>query len=382
MNEIVHGGIDYGELARLGIDPARVLDFSVNGNPYGPSPRVREVLPQVDIAHYPDRHCLALRQAILDCELAGSGLAREHVLCGNGTAELIWAVARALLAPGATTAIIGPTFGEYAPACRSVGAGVTEIRPDPPELALGAFDIAARLRDERPSLVWLCNPNNPTGQYRDEAEQQHIARACREIGATLVVDEAYINFLVHPEPFPATTFIAREHIPDIIVLRSLTKDYALAGLRLGYLVASPATADRIAGHLPSWNVSAAAQAAGIAALHDRLHLRQTLAMLRDERQAFFAALTEAGFAFAPSQTHFSIIAVGDARAIRQRLLARGLLVRDCTSFGLPQHIRVATHPEWPRLLEALKQEAHNAADGSPLPRGKGGRPPGRRGAGQ
>jgi histidinol-phosphate aminotransferase len=381
MSGIAHGGIDYGEFARLGIDPATVIDFSVNGNPYGPSPYVRDALQHVDIARYPDRHCLALRRAILAGELADSGLTPDHLLCGNGTAELIWAIARALLAPGATAAIIGPTFGEYAPACRSVGARAVEIRPDPPALGLDASEIASQLREECPSLVWLCNPNNPAGQYRDAAEQRQIVRACRGIGATLVVDEAYINFLVHPEAFPATAFIAREHMSDIIVLRSLTKDYALAGLRLGYLVAAPATVERIAGHLPSWNVSAAAQAAGIAALHDQTHLRRTLALLRDERQAFFAGLTEAGFAVAPSWTHFCIINVGDARAVRQRLLARGLLVRDCSSFGLPQYIRVATRLEWPRLLEALKQETQNAADGFPLPRAKGGRPPGRWGLG-
>jgi histidinol-phosphate aminotransferase len=377
MSEIVHGGIDYGEFARLGIDPASVIDFSVNGNPHGPSPRVREALQHVDIARYPDRHCLALRQTILDHELRDSSLALDHILCGNGTAELIWAVARAFLAPGTKTAIIGPTFGEYAPACRSVGAAVTELRPDPPALTLDVPTIAALLFEECPSLVWLCNPNNPTGHYRDEADQRQITRACQEIGATLVVDEAYWNFLLHAEPFSMTRCMERGRTPDIIVLRSLTKDYALAGLRLGYLVAPPALVARIAGHLPSWNVSAAAQATGVAALHDQDHLQRTLALLRDEREAFFTGLTDTGLPVAPSQTHFCIVNVGYARAIRQQLLAHGLLVRDCTSFGLPHHIRVSTRPEWPMLIEALKQEIRSAEIEFPLPRGKGDRGLGR-----
>lgn len=373
MSEIVHGGIDYGEFARLGIDPSSVIDFSVNGNPYGPSPRVREALQHIDIAHYPDRHCLALRQAILDHELPDSGLTLDHILCGNGTAELIWAIARTFLAPGTKTAIIGPTFGEYAPACRSVGAQVAEMCPPLPALTFAASAVTALLHEERPSLVWFCNPNNPTGHYRNEADQWHIMQACQEIGATMVVDEAYWNFLLHTEPFSATVFMERGRTPDIIVLRSLTKDYALAGLRLGYLVAPPPIVTRIAGHLPSWNVSAAAQAAGIAALHDQPHLHRTLTLLRDEREAFFAALRKAGFAVMPSQTHFCIVDVGDARMIRQRLLAHCLLVRDCTSFGLPHHIRVSTRPEWPLLIDALKREARGVAERSPFPKRKGDR---------
>jgi histidinol-phosphate/aromatic aminotransferase/cobyric acid decarboxylase-like protein len=241
------------------------------------------------------------------------------------------------------------------------------MRPNLLALNLDAPAVAALLHEERPSLVWLCNPNNPTGHYREEYDQWHIVQACQEIGATLVVDEAYWNFLLHAEPFSAAVFMERGRTPDIIVLRSLTKDYALAGLRLGYLVAPPAIVTRIARHLPSWNVSAAAQASGIAALHDQPHLKRTLALLRDEREAFFTALRDAGFTVAPSQTHFCIVDVGDARALRQQLLAHGLLVRDCTSFGLPRHIRVSTRPEWPQLIQALIKETRSAVHESPLP---------------
>ena len=339
--EIVHGGINYGEFERLGIDPATVIDFSVNGNPYGPSPAVRDALLHADIAHYPDRHCLHLRRAIREYELFDTDLPLDAILCGNGTAELIWAIARAFLQPGDTAAIIGPTFGEYAAACHAVRADI--------------IDGGAELFETQPDLVWLCNPNNPTGHYREEADLWQIVQACQTSGATLVVDEAYWHFLSVNAPGSATTLLDREDAPDIIVLRSLTKDYALAGLRLGYLVAKPDTVARIAAQLPSWNVSAPAQAAGIAALADQTHLRQTLAMLADERRDFFAALCGTGLTVVPSDTHFCLVGVGDAPTIRQQLLAKGLLVRDCTSFGLPQYIRVATRPraDWERLIAAL-----------------------------
>src|SRR5437588_5500341 len=124
----IHGGLDYGELARLSLQPEEILDFSVNGNPYGPSPRVYQAIANVPVERYPDRECLALRQAILDIELAEIDLPLSAVICGNGSSELIWTIARAYLAPAEKTAIIGPTFGEYRAASHAVGACVVEAR--------------------------------------------------------------------------------------------------------------------------------------------------------------------------------------------------------------------------------------------------------------
>lgn len=361
VDGIVHGGIDYAEFERLGIDPARVIDFSVNSNPYGPSPTARAALQDVDIAHYPDRHCLALRRAIRAYELDDTDRALDTILCGNGAAELIWAIARALLQPGDTAAIIGPTFGEYAAASAAARAIITEYRA--PQVASGYVpnptEVVAWLCDQRPTLVWLCNPNNPTGHWLGRDQLAGIAEACRQVNARLVVDEAYWRFLIPPEPFSAVQLIGGADMPEIIVLRSLTKDFALAGLRLGYLVAAPEMNHHIAAQLPSWSVSAVAQAAGGAAIEDRAHLARTLAMLATEREPFFAALAASGFAIVPSRTHFCLVDVGDACSIRQRLLTEGLVVRDCTSFGLPRCIRVATRPEgdWRRLIGALEATA-------------------------
>src|SRR5882762_2451659 len=106
MTDCIHGALDYGELARLGLQPEEILDFSVNGNPYGPSPRVYEAIASASVDRYPDRECLALRQAILDVELAEVGLPLSALVCGNGSSELIWAIVRAYLAPAEKTAII------------------------------------------------------------------------------------------------------------------------------------------------------------------------------------------------------------------------------------------------------------------------------------
>jgi histidinol-phosphate aminotransferase len=359
VNGIAHGGIDYAEFERLGIEPGSVIDFSVNGNPYGPSPAVRVALQGIEIAHYPDRHGLALRRAIRAHELDATDRALDAILCGNGAAELIWAIARALLEPGDNAAIIGPTFGEYAAASAAARATITEYHAL--QGASGYVpkhtELVAWLGDQQPTLVWLCNPNNPTGHWLNRDDLTAIAGACRAIGAGLVVDEAYWRFLIPTESFSAVQLIGDAAMPEIIVLRSLTKDFALAGLRLGYLVAAPEITRRIAAQLPSWSVSTVAQAAGVAAIEDRAHLARTLALLRAEREPFFAALEASGFLVVPSRTHFCLVDVEVARSTRQRLLTHGLVVRDCTSFGLPRSIRVATRPEgdWRRLICALRE---------------------------
>ncbi len=143
----------------------------------------------------------------------------------------------------------------------------------------------------------------------------------------------------------------------MLLLRSLTKDHALAGLRLGYAVGSPEVIQRLAAQLPSWNVNALAQAAGCAALADRDHVRTTLTWLAEERHMFFQALSQLGCRVVPSRTHFCLLEVGDAVRVRQDLLTRKILVRDCSSFGLPRFIRVATRParDWQQLIQALQE---------------------------
>ncbi|QBD82705.1 histidinol-phosphate aminotransferase family protein [Ktedonosporobacter rubrisoli] len=353
---LVHGAFDYLELARLGLQPGEVVDFSVNSMPYGPSPRVYEAIAATAVDRYPDRVCWHLRQSILDHELRGSGLEISEIICGNGTSELIWTLARCYLGAGTKAAILGPTFGEYRAASLAAGATVVELRASQEQqFQLDVSAVGDWLGQEQPSLVWLCNPNNPTGTYLEQQKLIQLLEACQHNGALLVMDESYRHFLFPPEPLSALELLSTDS--QVLVLRSLTKDFALAGVRLGYALGAKAALQRLSAQLPSWNVSALAQAAGVAALADREHLATSLACLESERQAFFAALLHAGLAALPSRTHFCLVEVGDACLIRQKLLQRKLLVRDCTSFGLPQYIRVSVRPEpeWQRLVAALQE---------------------------
>src|SRR2546430_5419508 len=152
----IHGAIDYAELADLGLDPAEVLDFSVNANPYGPSPRVYEAIAQVAVERYPDRECLQLRQTILQTELLEDGVSPplSAIVCGNGASELIWATARAFLHPGAKAAIIGPTFGEYRAASLAAGGSIVEnCSTEEQNFQLSSDTLCSWLRRETPDLA-------------------------------------------------------------------------------------------------------------------------------------------------------------------------------------------------------------------------------------
>jgi histidinol-phosphate aminotransferase len=362
MTDCIHGALDYCELARLGLQPDEILDFSVNSNPYGPAPCVYQAIADAAVDRYPDRECLALRQTILDVELVGTELPLAAVVCGNGSSELIWAVARAYLAPTKKTAIIGPTFGEYLAASRAVGAGVVEFRTLlEADFCLDLSALCTWLTAQRPALVWLCNPNNPTGSYVQLPDVVWLATICAEINALLVIDEAYHRFVFAGDADGASRSAVqllstglRSHV---LVVRSLTKDYALAGLRLGYAVGSPEIIQRVRTQLPSWNVNGFAQAAGCAALADREHMRTTLTWLAEERHRFFQALSQLGCRVVPSHTHFCLVEVGGAARVRRDLLMRRMLVRDCSSFGLPRFMRVATRPasDWQQLIRALQE---------------------------
>jgi len=356
--QVVHGALDYRELEQLGLSAAEILDFSVNANPYGPSPLVQQTIAQVIIDRYPDRECLELRRTLLSYECCDAPLALDSILCGNGATELIWAIARALLQSGSKAAVLGPTFGEYAAASRALGAQVVEYRAKAEmQFHVDLAEVMTWLQVERPNILWLCNPNNPTATWLNQQAMSTIADTCADVGAALVIDEAYWHFLIPQESFSAMMLLEKTQATSLIVLRSLTKAYALAGLRLGYTVSSASVSARIRQQLPSWNVNSFAQAAGIVALADRADCSKKLAELAVQRHDFFHMLHMIGLPFVPSRTNFCLIDVGDARTVRKLLLHKRLLVRDCTSFGLPTYIRVATRQrdDWQQLLSALQE---------------------------
>ena len=340
-----HGALDYAELEQLGLDPDTILDFSVNSNPYGPAPLVRQAIAGVPLDRYPDRESLALRRALAD----HLDVSPARIVVGNGTAELLWLLAFSFLLPGARVLIIGPTFGEYSRLASLMGANVQTWNAQPAnDFAVQFEDVDRQLHHLKPQLAFLCNPNNPTGAV--VPPEVIAAWAAAHPRTLFVVDEAYLAFAA------VTSSALAIGAANILVLRSMTKDYALAGLRLGYAVGcDQAVIDALARVRPAWNVSALAQAAGITALADQAHLRQSITALARTKKTLMAGLRLAGLPPVPSTTHFFLVQVGNGTAFRRALLERGILVRDCTSFDLPAYVRIATRrpEENSRLLAAI-----------------------------
>lgn len=351
-----HGGIDEAELERLGLEGCEILDFSVNVNPFGPSPKVGEALTQVDIARYPDPSATRLRRLI-----AGRyGLSPEQVLVGNGSVELIRLAAFAYLTPNDRVLIAGPTFGEYRVSSALTGAEVEAYTASAKEdFQVDVEGLAEVIATRRPKLVFLCNPNNPTGWYLTTIEIEHLLSACRQ--SLLILDEAYVSFVKAPwSSIPLLDW------GNLLILRSLTKDCALAGLRLGYALAQPEVIEPLRRVRQPWSVNALAQAAAQTAFADEAHLRRALAATTSAKEGLAQNLQALGLRVFPSATHFFLVEVGDAPAFRLRLLQKGFLVRDCTSFGLPGFIRIAARrPEENKklvqVIAGLLQDGWEAA---------------------
>ncbi len=349
-----HGGINTAELDALGLRGEQVLDFSASVNPLGASERAIKAAKNADFSTYPDPDCVWLREAISrDAEIPPS-----RILVGNGSTEIIHLLARTYLTDESTAVVFGPTFGEFAAACKLQGVTPLEIMPDLPDFHWDIEKSVETIRRRHPSLTYLCNPNNPTGVYLSEQEVSSIATAVDGLGL-LVLDEAYAPFLARR--WDVQPLLS---MPNVMILRSMTKDYALTGLRLGYMLASEEVVERVQNYQPSWSVNGPAQVAGVAALTDREHVNRGKEVIRDGKEYLIDEARSLGLEIAPSTANFMILKVGNATEVRLRLLQEhGVCVRDCSSFGLPEYIRIGirTIDENRRLAYALKQvlEAHS-----------------------
>jgi histidinol-phosphate aminotransferase len=336
LRPVVHGSVAAAELAALGLGPGDVLDFSVNTNPLGPAPSVLQAVRETDWSRYPGDDEEPLRRRLADL----AGLPSEHVVLGNGSAELMWLIALAALRAGDRVGIVGPTFGEYARAVRVVGATPLEVG-DPRD----ATSVRA---------LFVCNPNNPTGQYRGPAEIQHLLEEHPD--RLLVLDEAYAPFVDNRWRSEALL-----EFGNLVILRSMTKDQALPGLRLGYLFAAPEVARAVDAVRPPWSVNAGALRAGLAALEPgaETHVQHARALVAHSRGLLMDGLTQLGFQVEPSMANFVLVHVGDGARFRRALLPHCFVVRDCASFGLPDCVRIACRlpAECQRLIETAGRVA-------------------------
>ncbi len=340
-----HGGIDYAEIEALGIDPNDILDFSVCTNPFPLPPGIKETIGTIAIEQYPDSEATELRQRLSE----RLGVPPENILAGSGTTELIRLIALTYFRKGDRVLILEPTYGEYEITCRIAGARIIRHRAQEadsftPKIA----DITDLIQKHRPGGIFICNPNNPTGKYLSRHWIETVIDAIND--SLLILDEAYVAFVA--ESWHSVDLMTRG---NVIILRSMTKDYGLPGLRLGYAVACREIIDSLRQVCPPWNVNTVAQEVGKAVLQNEEYLEQSQLKIIEAKQFLISELSQLGFHVLPSDANYFLVKVGSARKFRDSLLKQGMLVRDCSSFGLPEYVRIAprTMPECEKLIAAI-----------------------------
>lgn len=347
LRPAVHGSIDYAEAAAMGLNPEEIVDFSVCLNPY-PLPGIEQAIRRANIGQYPDSEATVFRRRLAE----KLGIGAESILAGSGTTEIIRLIALAYFRRGDRVLIPQPTFSEYEVACRISGAEPV-LRPRlkaEEAFSLDAEETAELARRYRPRAIFICNPNNPTGRYLSRQQIEAVLEAAGE--SLLVLDEAYINFI--DDAWSAIDLAKRE---NVVVLRSMTKDYALAGLRLGYAIAHREVIENLRRVRPPWNVNVIAQEAGLAALASPAHLEESRRKIKEAKEFLVIELGRLGLKPLPAEAHFFLVKAGDAGAFRRALLRDGILVRDCASFGLPDYVRISprTLPECRKLISAARR---------------------------
>jgi threonine-phosphate decarboxylase len=347
-----HGGTVFATARSLGIDVGELVDFSASINPLGPPPGVRErVAAAFDrLVHYPDSDGTLLSGLLAQRH----GVAPDCLCLGNGSTELIYLIPR--LAAGSRALLIAPTFSEYGRALHLAGWQCDRHYLSASTRFALDLDLLATDLDRGYDLLFLCNPGNPTGRLYGRDEVAGVIGLCREHGTLLVLDEAFMDFCEEES--------AKDLVVDGgagVVLRSMTKFYGFPGLRLGYALAEPELAARLAALRPPWSVNTLAQEAGLAALADPDYTERTREYVERERERLADGLAELrGVTVYPGAANYLLAELNGgmtAAELQRALLARRLLIRDCAGFaGLDDRffrVAVRTGRENELLLAAL-----------------------------
>ena len=321
------------ELAReLGLDPAGIVKLASNENPRGPGPRVRAAIAAAvdELPRYPDGNGFALKHALS----ARLGVDMAQLVLGNGSNDVLELVSLAFLEPGDAAVYSQYAFAVYPLATQARGAHGIEV----PAKDMG-HDLAAMRAaiTPRTRVVFIANPNNPTGTWLvPAAVEAFIAAVPREV--VVVLDEAYNEYLEPDDRAPSVDWVAR--YPNLVVSRTFSKAYGLAALRVGYGVMDARVADVVNRVRQPFNVNALAQAAAVAALQDMDHVDASRALNRAGRAQLEAGLAKLNLRHVPTHANFVLVEVGEAGRINVALLKQGVIVRPVANYGLPRWLRV------------------------------------------
>jgi threonine-phosphate decarboxylase len=349
-----HGGDVYVWAKKARIDPGEMIDFSASINPLGPPASARQAFQKsyTEILRYPDPYGTKLKEALAKHH----EMKPDEILVGNGSTQLIYLLCLALRPQKAL--VVGPAFSEHTNALMLAGAKVSCFSLTVDRDFKFSTEGFLAAWEKAPDLAFLTTPNSVTGRLVPRAQIEKIARIALLKRRFLVIDEAFIDFIERE----SVKHLIRDN-RFVIILRSLTKYYALPGLRLGYLLAHSPRVAQLAAHLEPWSVNGPAQKVALACLADRSFGLKTERWLRQERDFLSQGLIELkGFQPYPSNTNFLLIRIANNAAavgLRSFLLHKKILVRACDSFtGLgSNHFRIAVRRRKDNrlLLGALKQ---------------------------
>lgn len=343
-------GKPISELAReMGIAEESIVKLASNENPLGMSVRARDAAIAAigEISRYPDGGAFALKKALC----ARFGVEPAQLVIGNGSNDILELASQAFLAPGLSAVYSRHAFAVYPLATNARGARGIEVAAKNFGHDLDAMAAAI---EPQTRVVFIANPNNPTGTFVPGAElEAFLAKVPRHV--LVVLDEAYTEYLAPEQRYDSIAWLAR--FPNLLVSRTFSKAYGLAGLRVGYAIAHPEVADLMNRVRQPFNVSSVALAAAEAALDDDEFLARSAEVNRRGMAQLVAAFRELGLEWIPSAGNFVTFKVGDAIGVNQALLRQGVIVRPIAAYGMPHWLRVSIGlpEENARFIEALRQ---------------------------
>ncbi|WP_069364857.1 histidinol-phosphate transaminase [Salisediminibacterium beveridgei] len=310
-----------------------VIKLASNENPYGASPDVKEAIMEAyqDIAVYPDGYARELREAVA----SHVNVLPEQLIFGNGSDDVILILCRSFLTPADNIVTANPTFSQYRHNAVIEGAEVKEI-----PLKEGVHDLDAMLDaiDEQTKMVFVCNPNNPTGTYNSSREFMNFIKQVPE-DVLVISDEAYIEY-VTAEDYPETIPLIKDY-PNLMILRTFSKAYGLAALRVGFGIANEELIRVIDPGREPFNTNTMGQKAAVAALKDQDFIQSCTKQNHQEMKKYEEFCRESGFHYFPSQTNFILMDLKKPGSeIFDYLLRRGFITRNGEALGFPTGIRI------------------------------------------
>ncbi len=343
-----HGGLNFFQLRNERIDPEDILDFSVSINPAALPFKVREKFQRSCITRYPDSESTLLREKIAEFNnIPVIG----NILVVNGTSQGIFLIVQALMNDGDRIGIVSPSYSEYFDACSLKTDRIDLLHmTGKPDFQFPLQEICSYIENFSPRMIWICSPNNPTGTYLDEMSFELIRQNCLKSDTLLLLDEAYICFVPEESRYNALR-------KNVLVLRSMTKDFGFPGLRLGYLMGEEENIGKIKKWQPDWSINAPAQEAGIAGFGEIDYFRQSWREIARRMQDMRKVFNELGLRTYPSCANFFLMEIDDIDALKAHLWQDLILVRDCRSFGLENMIRIGVNTDRAnrKLLNSIKE---------------------------